>query len=56
MELALEAGRAKLKYWLALADCYVLAASKIYRAKALFRKREGEMKTRGVVESLSREL
>jgi len=41
-ELALEAGRAKRKYGLALTDCYVLASSKIYEGKALFRKLERE--------------
>lgn len=41
--LAIETGRAKLKYGLALTDCYVLAASKIYNCKALFKKPEREM-------------
>jgi len=35
--LAIEAGKAKLNYGLALTDCYVLAASKIYSCKALFK-------------------
>ena len=41
--LAIEAGRAKLSYGLALTDCYVLAASKIQDCKALFKKREKEI-------------
>jgi predicted nucleic acid-binding protein len=41
--LAMEAGKAKLNYGLALTDCYVLAASKIYSCKALFKKPEREM-------------
>ncbi|MGQ9513950.1 MAG: PIN domain-containing protein [Thermoproteota archaeon] len=41
--LAIETGRAKLSYGLALTDCYVLAASKIYDCKALFKKPEKEM-------------
>lgn len=42
-DLAVEVGKVKLNYGLALTDCYVLAASKIHECKALFRKREGEM-------------
>ncbi|MFB3889111.1 MAG: PIN domain-containing protein [Candidatus Bathyarchaeia archaeon] len=42
-DLAVEAGKAKLQYCLALTDCYVLAASKVYNCKALFRKPESEM-------------
>ncbi len=42
-DLAVEAGNAKLRYCLALTDCYVLAASCIYDCKALFRKPEEEM-------------
>ncbi|MEA2089705.1 MAG: PIN domain-containing protein, partial [Thermoproteota archaeon] len=34
--LAIETGKAKLNYSLALTDCYVLAASKIHGCKALF--------------------
>jgi len=41
--LAIETGKAKLSYGLALTDCYVLAASKIYNCKALFKKPEREM-------------
>lgn len=41
--LAIETGEAKLNYGLALTDCYVLAASKIYDCKALFKKPEKEM-------------
>ena len=41
--LAIEAGKTKLNYGLALTDCYVLAASKIYNCKALFKKPEKEM-------------
>lgn len=43
VELAVETGKAKLNYNLALTDCYVLAASKIYSGKAIFRKLEKEM-------------
>ena len=43
LNLALEAGRIKLHYKLALTDCYILAASKIYNCTALFRKLETEM-------------
>ena len=42
-KLAIEAGNAKLNYGLASTDCYVLAASKIYNGKALFKKPEREM-------------
>ena len=42
-DLAIEAGRAKLKYCLSLTDCYVLAASQIYNCKVLFKKPEKEM-------------
>lgn len=41
--LAVETGKAKLNHSLALTDCYVLAASKIYNCKALFKKPEREM-------------
>ncbi len=43
MDLAIEAGAAKYKFCIALTDCYVLAASKIYNSKALFKKPETEM-------------
>ena len=43
LNLALEAGRIKLHYKLALTDCYILATSKIYNCTALFRKLETEM-------------
>ncbi|MEM2533880.1 MAG: PIN domain-containing protein [Candidatus Nezhaarchaeales archaeon] len=43
IDLAIEAGKAKLNYGLALTDCYVLATSKLYDCKALFKKREKEM-------------
>jgi uncharacterized protein len=42
-ELAVEAGIAKLKYCVALTDCYVLAASRVYGCKALFNIPEEEM-------------
>jgi hypothetical protein len=41
--LAIETGKAKLNHGLALTDCYVLAASKIYNCRALFKKPEREM-------------
>ena len=43
LHMALRAGEIKLEYGLALTDCYVLAASKIYGCKALFRKPEREI-------------
>jgi len=43
LKLAIEAGDTKQRYGLALTDCYVLAASRIYNCKALFTKREKEM-------------
>ena len=42
-DLAIEAGKTKLKYCIALTDCYVLAASQICNCKALFKKPECEM-------------
>jgi len=41
--LGIEAAKLKLHYGIALADCYVLALSKLEGCKAVFRKREGEM-------------
>ncbi len=55
LDLALEAGRVKLKYGLALTDCYVLAVSRLHGAKALFKRREREMTRKGLIDSLSRE-
>lgn len=43
ISLAIEAGKAKLKFNIALTDCYVLATSKIYGCKSLFKRREKEM-------------
>jgi len=43
LDLALEAGKIKLKYRLALTDCYILAVSKLYNCKVIFREREKEM-------------
>lgn len=42
LDLVLETVRVKLRYGLALTDCYVIAASKIYSCPALFRKPEAE--------------
>ena len=53
LELALEAGRVKRKYGLALTDCYVLASAKVYGCRAVFRKRESEME--GCEDELRRE-
>ncbi len=39
----IEAAKIKLKYKIALADCYVLALSRLKGCKAVFRKREIEM-------------
>jgi len=43
LNLHIEAARIKLEYGIALADCYVLALSRIEDCKAVFRKREKEM-------------
>ena len=43
INLAIEAGKTKLNYGLALTDCYVLATSKINNCKAVFKKPEREM-------------
>lgn len=43
LNLALEVGKIKLRYKLAITDCYVLATSKIYNCTALFKKPEKEM-------------
>ncbi len=43
LETVLEAGMAKLKYGIALTDCYVLASARVHGGKAVFRKREKEM-------------
>jgi hypothetical protein len=43
LSLHTEAARVKLEYNMALADCYILALSKLKRCKAVFRKREKEM-------------
>jgi predicted nucleic acid-binding protein len=45
-DLAIEAGAAKYNFCIALTDCYVLGAAKIYNAKALFKKPEAEMLTK----------
>jgi len=51
-ELAVEAGEAKRRYRLALTDCYVLAAARVYGGRPVFRRVEAEM--RGVVGELRR--
>lgn len=43
LELALEAGKVKLRYKLALTDCYLIAACKIHGCTALFKRPEAEM-------------
>ena len=43
LNLHIEAARIKLKYRIALPDCYILALSRIKGCKAVFRKREKEM-------------
>lgn len=43
LTLIIEAAKLKLQYGIALADCYVLALSKLEKCKAVFRKREKEM-------------
>ena len=43
LTLIIEAAKLKLQYGIALADCYVLALSKLEKCKAGFRKREKEM-------------
>lgn len=53
VDLAIEAGRVKKAYKIALTDCYVLAASKIHKCTATFRKPEKEMLPH--IDSLKRE-
>ncbi|MCD6348123.1 MAG: PIN domain-containing protein [Candidatus Korarchaeota archaeon] len=43
LDLALKAGEIKMRYGLALTDCYVLATSEMYGCPAVFRKVEREM-------------
>ncbi len=43
LDLHIETAKIKLKYRIALADCYVLALSRLKDCKAVFRKREKEM-------------
>jgi len=43
LDLHIETAKIKLKYKIALADCYVLALSRLKGCKAVFRKREKEM-------------
>jgi len=43
LNLHVEAAKIKLRYKIALADCYILALSKLKDCKAVFRKREKEM-------------
>ena len=43
LELAVTAGKIKKQYSLALTDAYVIAASKIYNGKAVFRTKESEI-------------
>ena len=43
LDLALESGRIKRDFGPALTDSYVIAAAKLHKGKALFKKRETEM-------------
>jgi hypothetical protein len=43
LEMLLEAGTIKHRYSLTLSDCFVLAASKLNRCKAVFRHKEHEI-------------
>ena len=43
LDLSVEAVKLKLQYGIALADCHILALSKLEECKAVFRKREREM-------------
>lgn len=43
LELAVQAGNIKANFGLALTDAYVLAAAKLYKGKAVFRRKEREM-------------
>ena len=43
LELLLEAGSIKHRYALAISDCFVLAASKLNRCRAVFRHKEHEI-------------
>ncbi|MGH9876581.1 MAG: type II toxin-antitoxin system VapC family toxin [Nitrososphaerales archaeon] len=53
LDLLIESGRIKHRYGLALSDCFVLAASKMNRCKAVFRHKEDEMNK--VIKDLNRE-
>lgn len=46
LELAIAAGKIKKRYSLALTDAYVMASSKLYKGKAVFRTREKEVQKR----------
>ena len=43
LELALTAGKIKKEYSIALTDAYVIASSKLYKGRAVFRTREKEI-------------
>ena len=43
LELALQVGMIKGHFNLALTDAYIIAASKLYKGRAVFRRREREM-------------
>ena len=46
LDLALESGRIKRDFGLTLTDSYVIAAAKMHKGKALFKKRETEMSSK----------
>ena len=46
LKLALTAGKLKKEFSLALTDAYVIASSKLYKGKAVFRTREKEIEER----------
>jgi predicted nucleic acid-binding protein len=43
LELAIESGRIKKQFGLALPDSYVISSAKLFHGKAVFKKREAEM-------------
>ena len=44
-EMLKEVAKAKIELKLSLSDCYVLATARVYDAKAIFKKREIEMRS-----------
>jgi len=55
VELAIEAGKIKQKFSLALADSYVIASAKSFRCKAIFKRKEEEMSRGNKLKRLTEE-